>query len=75
MEEKPGFRYPSVTADSVYESEEGYRFLRENNQRPYKNLILMRNGKNAALKKTSPDGKTWHTMKKMMFIPVMPAEH
>ena len=24
MEEKLGFRYPSVTADSGYESEEGY---------------------------------------------------
>lgn len=35
MEEKLGFRYPSVTADSGYESEEGYRFLRENNQKPY----------------------------------------
>ena len=35
MEEKLGFRYPSVTADSGYESEEGYSFLRENNQKPY----------------------------------------
>lgn len=30
MEEKLGFRYPSVTADSGYESEEGYSFLRKN---------------------------------------------
>ncbi len=29
-EEKLGLRYPSVTADSGYESEEGYSFLREN---------------------------------------------
>ena len=35
MEEKLGLRYPSVTADSGYESEEGYSFLRENNQKPY----------------------------------------
>ena len=35
MEERLGFRYPSVTADSGYESEEGYSFLRENHQKPY----------------------------------------
>lgn len=35
MEEKLGYRYPSVTADSGYESEEGYSFLRENKQKPY----------------------------------------
>ena len=35
MEEKLGLRYPSVTADSGYESEEGYSFLRENRQKPY----------------------------------------
>lgn len=35
MEEKLGFRYPSVTADSGYESEEAYNFLRENKQKPY----------------------------------------
>lgn len=35
MEEKLGFRYPSVTADSGYESEEGYSYLRENEQKPY----------------------------------------
>lgn len=35
MEEKLGFRYPSVTADSGCESEEGYSFLRENRQKPY----------------------------------------
>ena len=35
MEEKLGFRYPSVTADSGYESEEGYTYLRENGQIPY----------------------------------------
>ena len=30
MEEKLGYRYPSVIADSGYEREEGYSFLREN---------------------------------------------
>lgn len=32
---KPVFRYPSVTADSGYESEEGYTYLREQKQKPY----------------------------------------
>ena len=35
MEEKLGFRYPRVTADSGYESEEGYTYLREQKQKPY----------------------------------------
>ena len=35
MEEKLGFRYPSVTADSGYESEEGYTYLREQKQKAY----------------------------------------
>ena len=35
MEKKLGFRYPSVTADSGYESEEAYEFLRKNRQKPY----------------------------------------
>lgn len=35
IEEKLGYRYPSVTADSGYESEEGYEFLRKNQQIPY----------------------------------------
>lgn len=35
MEEKLGFRYPSVTADSGYESEEGYSYLKANKQVPY----------------------------------------
>ena len=30
-----GFNYPSVTADSGYESEEGYSYLREEGQQPY----------------------------------------
>ena len=35
MEEKLGYRYPSVTADSGYESEEGYEYLKEHDQLPY----------------------------------------
>lgn len=35
MKEKLGFRYPGVTADSGYESEEGYSYLREQKQKPY----------------------------------------
>lgn len=32
---KPGGNAPSVTADSGYESEEGYSYLREEGQQPY----------------------------------------
>ena len=35
MDEKLGFRYPSATADSGYESEEGYTYLRSSGQKPY----------------------------------------
>lgn len=35
IEKKMGFRYPSVTADSGYESEEAYTYLREQKQKPY----------------------------------------
>lgn len=35
MEEKLGFRYPSITADSGYESEEGYTHLKANKQTAY----------------------------------------
>ena len=35
MEEKLGFRYPSITADSGYESAEGYARLKENEQTAY----------------------------------------
>ena len=35
MEQNLGFKYPSVTADSGYESEEGYEFLKGNGQIPY----------------------------------------
>lgn len=35
MEKNLGYRYPSVTADSGYESEEAYTYLREQKQKPY----------------------------------------
>ena len=35
MKKKLGFRYPSVTADSGYESEEAYEYLSEARQKPY----------------------------------------
>lgn len=35
MEQNLGFKYPSVTADSGYESEEDYEFLKGNGQIPY----------------------------------------
>ncbi len=35
MKEHLGFRYPSVTADSGYESEEAYDYLKNQNQEPY----------------------------------------
>ena len=35
MERELKFRYPSVTADSGYESEEAYSYLRETGQAPY----------------------------------------
>ena len=35
MDEKLGFHYPSITADSRYESEEGYTYLRNSRQKPY----------------------------------------
>ena len=35
MEKHLGFSYPSVTADSGYESEEAYDYLKTQNQKPY----------------------------------------
>ena len=35
MERNLGLRYPSVTADSGYESEEAYTYLRSTKQKPY----------------------------------------
>ena len=35
LEERLNYRYPSITADSGYESEEVYSYLREKGQLPY----------------------------------------
>lgn len=35
MKEHLGFQYPSVTADSGYESEEAYDYLKSQGQTPY----------------------------------------
>lgn len=35
MEERMGFAYPGITADSGYESEEAYQYLEEKGQTPY----------------------------------------
>ncbi len=35
MKRRHGWKYPSVTADSGYESEEAYEYLKENGQEPY----------------------------------------
>ena len=51
MEEKLGFRYPGVTADSGYESEEGYSFLRKNGQKPYINPQTYEKWKKRSFKK------------------------
>lgn len=72
MEEKLGFRYPSVTADSGYESEEGYTYLKEAGQNLISNHRLMKNGKSVVLNRISVNGKTWHMMKVRTPIPVMP---
>ena len=45
IKEKLGFKYPSVTADSGYESEEGYSYLREEGSSHTLNLKPMKNGK------------------------------
>lgn len=72
MEEKLGFRYPSVTADAGYESEEGNTYLRENVQAPYIKPQTYEQQKKRRFRKTSANGKTWNTMKPQTPIPAMP---
>lgn len=45
MEVNLGFRYPSVTADSGYESEEAYEYLKSQGQIPYIKPQTYENGK------------------------------
>lgn len=72
MEEKLGFRYPSVTADSGYESEEGYTYLREQRQTPYIKPQTYEKWKKGVLRKISVSGKTWGMLKGAILIPAMP---
>ena len=71
MEDKLGFRYPSVTADSGYESEEAYEYLRKNRQKPYIKPRLMRSGKREVSSRISASGKTWIITRKMILTPVI----
>lgn len=50
-----GFNYPSVTADSGYESEEGYSYLREEGQQPYIKPQTYEKWKKGVLKGTAGD--------------------
>lgn len=59
MEEKLGFRYFSVTADSGYESEEGYNYLREQRQKTYIKLQTYEKWKKWSFKK---DISKWENM-------------
>lgn len=65
MKEKLGFRYPSVTADSGYESEEGYEYLKWNRPEPPKRV---RDGKRGVLRRISVNGKTWSIIRKLTLI-------
>ena len=58
MEKNLLFRYPSVTADSGYESEEGYTYLRDCGQTPYIKPQTYEKWKNAASDRISASGKT-----------------
>ena len=74
MEKQLEFRYPSVTADSGYESEEAYDYLEQQKQIPYIKPQTYEKWKSAALKKISANVKTWDMMLKTILIPVMPEE-
>lgn len=50
MEEKLGFRYPSVTVDAGYKSGEGYSYLGSRNKSPISNHRCMRSGNGKLLK-------------------------
>ncbi len=74
MEKHLGFRYPSVSADSGYESEEAYDYLESRDQKHTSNPRPMRNGRSVVLRRTSADGKTWSMIRKRIPIPVMPVK-
>ena len=71
MEKNLDFRYPSVTADSGYESEEAYTYLRSVKQKPYIKPRSLRNGRSEALNRTSANGKIWDMMKRPIHTPAM----
>lgn len=71
MEDKLGFRYPSVTADSGYESEEGYTYLRECGQKPYIKPQTYGKWKSATSGRISASGKTWVMMKQPIHTSAM----
>lgn len=71
MKEKLGFRYPSVTADSGYESEEGYQYLRDQKQNHTSNRRPTRNGKSAVSDRISANVKIWDTMGRQTHTPAM----
>ena len=55
---KPGYNASSVTADSRYESEEGYSYLREEGQQPYIKPQTYEKWKKGVLNRISVNGKT-----------------
>ena len=59
MGKRLGFRYPSVTADSGCDSEEGYTYLREQKQKTYIKPQTYEKWKKRSFKKASVNGKTW----------------
>ena len=68
MEKNLGFRYPSITADSGYESEEGYTYLQEQKQKPYIKPQTYEKWKKRSFK-ISASGKTWDMMRRQISIP------
>ncbi len=70
LEVNLGFRYPSVTADSGYESEEAYEYLKSQGQIPYSNRRPTKDGKREVLRKTSANGKIWRIRKRQTPTPV-----
>lgn len=72
VEENLGFRYPSATADSGEESEEGYRYLREQKQKPYIKPQTYEKWEKRSFKKDISKRETWGMMKEQIPIPAMP---
>lgn len=71
MEQNLGFKYPSVTADSGYESEEGYEFLKGNGQIPYIKPQTYEKWKKRSFKKDISKRENMLMMKNRIIILVM----